>query len=798
MISMGEGYCNFKLRAVLLMLVSAVAASLLAATPSWAALPDGRVDELVSTSGPVGEPYYPASPYLQLQTELLWSNHPFQASEDGEAVTYVGEPPSTGGTGEVGPDLGNQWLARRTAHGWETAGISPEAGDVAISNPLAPFEAFSPDLSTAILRGRQQGAPFTPEVPAGCHGLYARDTGNGELRALVTLREAPAGTTECGKPLFAGESDDASKVIFQSEAALTPIATEATTFPPTYELHGIESGEQYGDGCMFGCNLYEASAGHLLHVSVLPDGEAAPSATFGGHPGLREGADGHDNPRADDFSNAISSDGSRIFWTDTQEGSNFEHVFVLENETHPVQVSGSAAAEYWTATPDGRYAYYTEAGQLWQFDTATNTRTSITPEHAGVQGVIGSNQTGEDGGYLYFVADAALTPASSQKTCISLSNQSEDSTKQFNEGAITEEEEVAIQSRVGEEEAEEERGGVPRETGCNLYLKHDGRTTLIAVLSPRDNRFKGGGSQRETGDWQPNLGERTAEVTPDGRNLIFQSRYPLTGYHNFLGSNPIPEVFVYSAESARLSCASCNPAGAPPTVTEFEAIAGVPNLPVSLEDNTYMHRWISTDGNRAFFDSVQPLSPADQNSTQDVYEWEREGTTGCPSATSSYGGCIYLLSDATAESYSFLVDADATGDNVFFEHVGPLGSAIVPIARNELYDARVHGGFGASLPVCTGSGCQAIPPAAPSLEVPISATTAASGNYPPPVPVKPSITGPKPLTNAQKLARALKVCRRKHDKRKRTSCERQARRHYAAAHKAKHAASTKPRPKGRA
>ncbi len=752
-------------------------AGLVAAVPSWAALPDGRVDELVSNSGAFGEPDSPATPFDSQQAEVWGSIHPFEASEDGEAITYAGEPGSTGGTGELGNAFGSQWLARRTPRGWETNVITPESVDPEEPAAYAPYEAFSADLTAGFLLGRFSGRPFNAEVPQGCRSLYVRETATGDLRALVTPAEAPAKTSDCGNPMFAGATTDASKVIFQSQAALTPHAQEATELAKSERELG--SGGQFGEGCMFGCNLYEASAGHLLLVNVLPSGETVPNAAFGGYPGRPSRSAARN---AEDFSNAISADGGTVFWTDTQAGPDLDHVYAFESG-RSVQVSGAGLAKYWTATPDGRYAYYTEAGRLWRFDTETNTAAPLTPEGAGVEGVVATNQTGEDGSYVYFVASAALTPGSSAKICTELYIQSEEDTEAFEKGRITKEEELAIRARIQEELKEEELGGTPAKAGCNLYLQHEGHTTLIAVLSPNDDRLEGGGSDRTSGDWQPGLGERTAEVTPDGENLLFESKYPLTGYHNQEPDRrTIAEAFVYSASDSHLVCASCNPTGAPPTIEEEPA--GMSRLPVSLEDNTYMHRWIASDGDRVFFDSQQPLSPSDQNITQDVYEWEREGAAGCPSATSAYGGCVYLLSGGTTETDSFLVDADATGDNVFFEHVGSLGALEAPFGRNELYDARVDGGFTSSSSVCAGDTCQGIPPAAPGFEPPASVTASSGSNYLAPTSTTAQVKPAKRLTNAQRLAKAIEACRKARERRKRESCERQARKHYAPAHKA--------------
>jgi len=296
-------------------------------------LPDGRVVELVSTSGTVGEPYSPTSP-LGTETGVQATEHPFQAAENGEAVSYVGEPGISGGTGETGPGEGNQWLATRTSEGWKTDDITPTA------NEFGPYQAFSADLSTQIFEGGQQLQSLAPEVPAGCQSLYARTSDGGAYRALFTPSEAPAAghISLCGKPLFAGASSDESQIIFQSQAALTGDAQEATEVP---QGHGhSELGAESGEPCMFGCNLYDSSEGHLRLVNAL-EGKPVPNATFGGYPGER----GFTN-----FSNAISNDGSRVFWTDTQPTGDFEHVYVLESGANTVQVSGAGPAEYWTAT----------------------------------------------------------------------------------------------------------------------------------------------------------------------------------------------------------------------------------------------------------------------------------------------------------------------------------------------------------------------------------------------------------------------------------------------------------------
>jgi hypothetical protein len=688
---------------------------------SGSALPDGRIDELVSTSGNAGEPYFPSAPFSSLDIGLLNTSLSFQVAANGEAISYAAEPADLSGNGAVGTGNGNQWLAARAPAGWATEDISPVAASAS-----TVYQGFTADLTTSFVEG-ERGKQLTAEVSAGCGPLYSRTSSNGALAALFTVGQSEG---ECGLPFYAGASEDASHVIFQDEAALTPNSQPATEVPAGHEGHGQPN--NLGSPCMFGCNLYESTARHLTLVNTIA-GHDVPSATFGGYAGVE---------KSTDFSNAISTDGSRVFWTDTQEGEHFGYVYVLEDGTSNVPVS-SGAAEYWTATPDGHYAYYTEGGGLWRFDTHANSSEQLVGSSGEVEGVIG---TSDDGAYQYFVAAGALAPGAIARNCIGVIERNSD-------------------------QEEDETG-----EGCNLYVLHAGKASLVGVLSPRDNHIEAHSDDTRGSDWSAFLGERVAEVTPDGRNLIFESRRALTGYQNTYQATRQIESFVYEAESDRLSCISCDPAAAPPQVQESNDT----KLPNSYLDATYMPRWLASDAQRAFFVSSQPLLPQDTNGLQDVYEWEQEGSGTCSTQMQPRpnGGCLFLLTGGESRSPSFLVGADTTGDNVFVEHVGPLGEVAVGADHNELYDLRVDGGFPHEALACSGTGCQGAPPSSPSFATPATATFSGSANYPPTT--KTSSTHTKPASNRTpaRLRAALKRCRRKRPKPRRASCERHARAQY--------------------
>jgi hypothetical protein len=623
---------------------------------------------------------------------------------------------------------------------------------------------------------------------------------------------------------------------------------------------------------MFGCNLYELTGGKLGLVNVLPGAEATtvPNATFGGYAGVHDTGplltetleswteELKGSIELTNFSHAISDDGRRIFWTDTQPGPDMEHVFLRENGTSTIPVS-AGAAEYWTASPDGRYAFYTETGVLWRFDTETHERTALTPSshsatgagqltagseivasvvttsgafHVGahivgsgiptnttvvavaggtltlsrpvllsgsdvtiatggseVQGVIGANETGEDGSYVYFVADGGLTPGTTQRICMPQQEQGTESERLLTHGLISEEEYGAIHVRLGEEGAEETEGKSPRQTGCDLYVWHDDAITHIADLAPEDNNIvvTSGFVSGHSGDWAANVGARLAEVAPDGTHLLFESHRSLTGYDNrgegeAGAAGRTIEVYVYSAEAASIACASCDPNGVPPS--EHAGIKpgdrADARLPLAPSSDTFGLHLMSRNGARVFFVTVQALVPRDTNDLPDVYEWEREGEGTCTrlSPARLNAGCVYLLSGGSGVTPSLLVDADATGENVFFEHIGPLGQVQgVPSDQNLLYDARVGGGFQPPSLTCVGAGCQAAPPTPPTFSSPSTTSFEGLGNYVQLATVakKPAA---RPLTRAQHLTLALKACTKLHQKARRKACERLARKRY--------------------
>jgi hypothetical protein len=264
----------------------------------------------------------------------------------------------------------------------------------------------------------------------------------------------------------------------------------------------------------------------------------------------------------------------------------------------------------------------------------------------------------------------------------------------------------------------------------------------------------------------------TARVSPNGLFIGFDSLRSLTGYDNNPASHspcegqggemPCQEIFLYEAAAKRLRCVSCDPAGAAP--------AGPASIRSPVENQlfiftpSHLQRNVLDDG-RVFFDTPNALLSIDGNGRPDVYEYQN--------------GDLHLISSGTSSEPSFFYDASLSGDDAYFVTTQQLLSQDTDGALN-VYDARVGGGLTeppATISPCGGQACRAATSSAPPpLAAPGSALFSGPGNLAPPV------SGPvaKRTMISQKLVRALKSCRSKHNRHKRAYCESRARKRYGA------------------
>jgi hypothetical protein len=724
--------------------------------PSSAGLPDGRSYEAVSSVSSGEEAYVPLGMVVgPLDTNGgvhgLAAGHLMQAAADGDALAYVGATAATtGGTGTPESGRGEQFLATRSpGGGWTQSDLQ--------SKRTGAYWAFASDLSAGVLEGSQLAA----DAPAEYDNLYVRGLAGGTGGVYEPLFTAPPverspqefGYVEDGLFRSADGAFSGANAGTGAVPAFSHVLFEASAkLPSVPEAPSVSVDEN---------NLYDSVGGRLHLVNVLPDGTPQASATFG-HRGFVEAVV---TPRSAALDNVISADGSRVFWTAVRSAGNGNGegaeesvlaLYVRENDTMPEGENGecephkactvqldlaepeaagpSGGGHFWTASSDGSRVFFTDenrltkdskavphAPDLYEYDLQAPegerlTDLSVPVKGTGggdVQGVVGTSQ---DGSYVYFVAGGVLT-----------------------EGANA--------------EGHEPINGEP-----NLYLRHEGTTVFVATLAPGDDEYShyDDTDEPQEGDWQADVGRRTAEVTRDGQSVVFMSERPLTGYDSTLEGIPLTEVFVYDASIGRLVCASCNPSGEPPVasrIAEFSGSGGdiqethgsfLPTTEYGVTGD--QRRVISEDGGRVFFDSIEPLVPQVSNGYLDVYEWEAPGEGTCTPAAASpiTGGCTFVLSGGQDEENSYLIDASSSGSDVFFVSRAQL----VPGARGQadvVYDARVDGVRPPQPVSCSGTSCQGAPPAPPIFSTPASVTFNGPGNFPPPSVAVPAKPEPKPV-----------------------------------------------------
>lgn len=219
-------------------------------------------------------------------------------------------------------------------------------------------------------------------------------------------------------------------------------------------------------------------------------------------------------------------------------------------------------------------------------------------------------------------------------------------------------------------------------TDTGLFLRHGATITPVA-------------SGADASNYPPATG--TARVSADGTRLAFLSSEELSDYDNA----GLSEVYLYSANTDSLLCASCNPSGERPL--------GPSTIPGAIangsETEAYKPRVLSDSGNRLFFESDDVLVTQDSNGERDVYQWEAQGTGSCTTSD----GCVSPISSGRAESPAVFLDASADGSDAFFITDDSLIESD-PDAF-DVYDARVGGGVPipeSPIP-CVGDACQAVP-----------------------------------------------------------------------------------------
>ena len=507
--------------------------------PNVPGLLDGRAYEKVSPAdkngGEAGVPKASVSGPFELDTP-----RPQQSAPDGETLTY----PSFAAFGNAaGAGSTSQYLSRRTSSGWQSANITPPNRGTDFRDPV---RGFSPDLSVAAVA--QADPPLLPGATPGVENLYLQDNNGGNLRLLTTSPPAIAEGLPKYCITYFGASSDLRHIIFSADGGLTPEAP-----------------------VNFSRNLYEWSdeAGLRL-VSILPDGSPAVSSGFGATSFGGSAQETNCGSLAHISLNAISADGSRIFWT--YGGGSYAGMstplFARVNGQETVQLDANQGGagpggkgHYWAATPDGEKVLFSDPnkliggarpGDLYIYDFTAGEGERLTDLTAGPQATetLGVLATSGDLSRIYFAAKGILSG--------------------------------------GQENA---RGEKAVAGARNLYLWQEGQgIRFVAILAGAGDVSDWGGTIGDPSASEPQ--SQTARATPDGRYLAFLSAADLSGYDNVdqATDEAVSEAYLYDAESGRLICASCNPTGARPT-----AATTFPTWRVALQQPRYVRMSVTYD-----------------------------------------------------------------------------------------------------------------------------------------------------------------------------------------------------------
>jgi hypothetical protein len=406
-----------------------------------------------------------------------------------------------------------------------------------------------------------------------------------------------------------------------------------------------------------------------------------------------------------------SADGSRAFFLDTQQ--------LTDGATEGTGTAGNGSGFCVQSANDCN---------LYLYDFARPTGESLIDVSAGdtsglgprVEGVVA---TSADGSHVYFVAKGVLTNVSNAQ-------------------------------------------GQAAQAGANNMYVYErdashpgGHIAFIAPLPDSDST-----------NW---ISFRQANVTPDGRSLVFESHGDLTP--DAIRTDGAAQIFRYDAQIEELVRVSIgeggfNDNGNAGTGDASVVLPGVAERAGPFPGGPTM----SSDGSYVFFQSPVALTPHALNDVV-VGRFEIKGfppkTEYAQNVYEYHEGHVYLISDGRDASNTAtpcgnaaggrvltetelfrsgvcLLGTDATGHNVFFTTADRLVPADTD-TQVDIYDARIcEPASGnpcvapspAPSPPCLGEACHGIPAATPSLLAPGTAFFNGEGNLAPASPLPKKVT----------------------------------------------------------
>jgi hypothetical protein len=181
-----------------------------------------------------------------------------------------------------------------------------------------------------------------------------------------------------------------------------------------------------------------------------------------------------------------------------------------------------------------------------------------------------------------------------------------------------------------------------------LYFEHNGVVKEVA---------SGGSEPTGSATWSPNR-----------HFFIFAARGDVTGFD----SEGFEEIYRFDVATEEVTCVSCRTDGEKPTGDARFAQWDTPS-----EFQRHAAQVVRDDG-AVYFDTPDPLLPADVNGTKDVYAYEN--------------GAWALISPGDAHADAEIAGVSPDGSNVFFKTTQQLVTRDIDQSI-DIYDARVGGGI---------------------------------------------------------------------------------------------------------
>lgn len=634
-------------------------------------LPDCRAYELVSPAAKSG-----------------WNVFVVNGYDEHVVVNSLG-----GFAGSTQTSLISLYDIKRTGAGWITASFIEPPG---LFDPIGENVLDeSPELTEGLFAYRSINSPFLGE-----RNLYVHATPTGGIEEIgpvfsqEALNAAPANTEESFST--PSTSNDFSRVVFAIPGAA--LAPYHFLWPGDKTVTDTNPGAGRGFA-----SLYEYTyQGRRLAAPTLVglDNEGHQISQCGASLGFPSGGN-FTELSADENYNAVSADGSRVFFTaaaaDRGPGSNFQTCTEAGDGSGPpanelfdrerseqggqphlrtVAISEPSTTDcsscitnepkssvFQGASKDGSKAFFlteqqllegAEGNNLYEYDASANGGQRVRLVSPNVYGVA---RVSEDGSHVYFVA-GKIFPGSNKL------------------------------------------GISPTDGAPNLYVSvtecPEGGT---ACQAPKYSiRFIGTLSLQDQQDWQQK-DNRPVDATPNGRFLVFISTAHLTP----ADTSNAAQVFEYDSQTDTLVRASIGENG-------FNRNGNTDIFPASIVRQSYDNRQnpapqlssVSNDGAVVVFQSNDALTA------------QAIGTEGSPNVYEYDNGHVSLISDGQDHTLgpggtpsTSLVGVSASGADIFFT----TADRLVPQdgdTQQDVYDARINGGFPAPAlpPACEGDGCQ--------------------------------------------------------------------------------------------